>query len=258
MGITVKMDEQSAAEFSRDLQKLADVANETAFDMMKQQGRLLCTDFAFHTQPTGKAPATGRQHKEYLKRWLKAIYRTPQQAYNNLLSVNKGHAIAFLKYWKKRRFNDCEELLNRHGKGNWRWKVSPFDGGKAHKENEKRGLRLVVVLTPGQRSSLNAYLRKVVKHSGFAKSAFAVAAEQLGGSRGIPGWAKKNRSPGRGVIRKERRGATLTIESRVRHGAKALDRTGEARAIKHRTKQMQKLTLRIGKNRMRKASKHLK
>jgi hypothetical protein len=116
----------------------------------------------------------------------------------------------------------------------------------------------VIVLTPGSKSDRTAYIKRMTALSGFAKSAFASAAEQLGGARGIPAWAKKNRAPGRGRITLSRRGVSLMIESKVRHAHHALDRKGEARAIRHRTEQMRKLTIRIGKNRLRKKSRHLK
>lgn len=260
MGIKVKLSKNSEAELSRSIQKLADVCNESALDVMKSQGRLLCTDFAYWTNPRGKSPHDGRAHRDHIKRWIEFIYRTPQQAFNAIkFDANKGVAIAFLKHWKRRKYQECERLLNQHSSGGFRWRVGPFDGGTIHKQHAKSSrLHTVIVLTPGQRSARNAYIRKVTRRSGFAKSGFASAAADLGGTRGIPSWARKNTGPGSGKIVKGPKGVTLSIENRVRHIAPALDRNGERRAIQHRTKQMQKLTKTIGQRRMKRSSKSIK
>lgn len=259
MSVTVKMDASSEAEFSRALQALADAAGTSAGEAMKQQGRLLATDFAYWTKPKGKSPHEGKRHREHIHTWLAQIYVEVPLAVSWLKHMApKGISDRFVRRYKRREFTECERILNSYLTYR-KWRVGPFDGGVLHKAHERTPrLRTVLVLTPGQKSAWKAYLRKVQSRSGFAKSGFAQAAEQLGGTRGIPAWARKNNGPGRGSITHSAKGATLTIENRVRHIAPALDRAGEKNAIKHRVKLMQKLTISIGERRMRKTSKHLK
>lgn len=259
MSVSIKLEPKSEVAFYRALQKMVDVVGETASDVMRQQGRLLCADFSYHCRPRGKSAADAKAHRMHIAEWISYIYRTPQEAFSKLKhDASLPVALQFLRNWKRRNYAECEKILTQHSKASWRWKIGPFDGGKLHKDEEAgKRLSTVLVLIPGQKAARNAYIRKIQARVGFAKSGFASAAEMLGGTRGFPAWVKKNAGPGFGSVTRAPGGRLiLTIENRVRHIRPALDRSGERYAIKFRTKQMQKTTLRIAARKMK--SKNLK
>lgn len=255
--MNVKLTHSSSVELNRAIQRLMDLSNKTVFDVLKQQGRLLCVDFARITRPLGATAQTGRDHKERIKAKIEDVYWTVGKTVE-VLRKEKGdeYAKGLQRMIRQKKYTEAGAMLTRV-LGDSRWRVGDFDNGKLHKQQafRKRIHERLVVLEKG---SLTKYRMQKQKLAGFAKSGFANAAKHLGGTRGIPGFASKQRGPGRGQVRKSKKGVTLTIENRVKHINIAFDKKQEQMAINNRAESAKKLIQRIAKNKMRKASRSIK
>lgn len=255
--MNVKLTHSSSVELNRAIERLVHLTDETVFDVLKQQGRLLCVDFARITRPLGAKADVGKDHKERIKAKIEDVYWTVGKTVE-VLRKEKGdqYAKALRRMIRQNKHNQAGAMLTRV-LGDSRWRVGDFDNGKLHKQQafRKRIHERLVVLEKG---SLTKYRMQKQKLSGFAKSGFANAAKHLGGTRGIPGFVSKQRGPGLGQVRKSKRGVTLTIENRVKHINIAFNEKQERMAIDNRAEAANKLIKRIAQNKMRKASTSIK
>jgi hypothetical protein len=130
--------------------------------------------------------------------------------------------------------------------------IGTFDGGKLHKEqSEQKNVSRRLLVTSYSR--VEAYANKTVRKSGFAKGGFATAARQLGGVRGIPGWATRQKAPGTGTVTGDGRTLTVTMTNLVNYlGAGALKKGDESIAVSNRQKNVTTLLDRIQTNKIKK------
>lgn len=130
--------------------------------------------------------------------------------------------------------------------------VGAFDGGKLHKEQSEQKNVSRRLLVAGY-SRVEAYANKTARMSGFAKGGFATAARQLGGVRGIPGWATRQKAPGTGTVTGDGKTLTVTMTNSVNYlGAGALKKGDESIAVSNRQKNVTILLDRIQTNKIKK------
>lgn len=251
----VEFDKVSDLEMNRAIQRLADAAGKTARDVIVPQSRLFCVDLAYNTRPIGKGASIGAELKRKIAERIDFIYLPIGAAVNMLKEKDEKVAIVFQKALRKRHYSQATALLHRYFPGSW--SVGPFDGGDLHKDQRfKRRVTKRRVVT--EKGKLTAYKRKEVKQAGFAKGGFAAAARDLGGHRGIPGFATRQPAPGNASVTGTGKSLTVRIVNRVRHIRHALDDVGEARAIRHRVKSITKLLRRMGTRRFKSSTHYLK
>lgn len=258
MSVSIQLSAESAAEMNRAIQRLGEVAGKTAEEVITSQARLFCTDLAFCTRPLGKGPGVGKLHAARIESKIRDIYWTVGEAVEAVKKAG-GKKIywQFLKAIRRKNYPQAEAILYRTISGS-RWTVGPFDGGSLHaaqRFRRKLSERMVVL----DKGPLTEYRRREVAQSGFAKAGFAKAAKDLGGSRGIPGFATRHtNAPGKGQANRSGDQITVTIENHVRHIEKAFDSSLEAAATEARKNKITALIKRILTNRAKQASPSLK
>jgi hypothetical protein len=253
----ISVDFQSDAELNRALQRLADASSLTVREVIPAQARLFAADLAFNTRPLGK---TGESQKEGMKRVASRIYGVyppPGAIVNALKEINENLAKGFVRLCARRKFSQAANILNKHLSGGVQYSVGAFDDGKLHRDqkNSKKVRRALVC--PGY-TRVEAYLKREQRLVGYAKGGFATAARDLGGVRGIPGYATRQGAPGKGSVTESKDGITVTLENKVKYIRHALDSHGETRAINFRTRSINAVLKRMMDRRVKSASASLK
>lgn len=253
--MNVEFDQQSDREMNRAIQRLTDAAGKTAKEVLVSQSRLFCADLAYNTRPIGKAASLGQDMKRRIAERIDFIYLPVGAAVNMLKDKNEALAVVFQKAIRRRNYAQASALMNKTFADSWT--VGEFDGGDLHREQrfKRRVRRRMVVVNKGR---ITEYKRQEVKQAGFAKGGFATAARQLGGVRGIPGFATRQTAPGHGSVTGDKRALTVTISNSVRYLRKALDQSAEDRAIRHRVRAINSVLKRMATRRFKSASRSLK
>lgn len=243
------------SELDSSIQKLADAAGTTAREVLPSQMRLFAADLAFNTRPIGKTAASANAGRDKVENRIRFIY--PSVAMMAALLEPHGERVkmAFVSRVKKKEFGGAARILNDIFPSSYT--IGEFDGGELHKKQQfsrRVEKRLVVINYP----KVEAYIREKKKLVGFAKGGFAAAARQLGGVRGIPGFATRQNAPGSGSVTGDGKNLTVTMTNDVDYIEEALDAHGEARAINFRQKAVTLLIKRMMDRKMRSASRSLK
>lgn len=170
---------------------------------VKRSARLATVELAFRTQPYGKSAQVQAKGKAAVERDIRRVYTNPGFAYRR---IKEKHLAAL--FWAVLQAGDIREanaVLRRAGLP----PLEAWDDGAAHQAARDRGRvpdrTTPIALTPAANKRLAAYIKKQQKNVGFAKGGFAACARLLGGTRGIPGWVSRQKSPGRVVDATNRR-----------------------------------------------------
>lgn len=243
------------AELDASIQRLADASGITAREVLPAQMRLFAADLAFNTRPIGKTSAAQKEGQKKVEARIRWVY--PSVAIMADLLERKEERLkkAFIARVKKKEFAGAARILNDVFEGSYT--IGNFDGGELHQKQQfsrRVANRLVVINYP----KVEAYIREKKKLVGFAKGGFAAAARQLGGVRGIPGFATRQNAPGTGSVTGDGKTLTVTMTNGVRYIEDALDAHGEARAIAYRERAVSALIKRMMDRRMKQASRSLK
>lgn len=239
----------------RAIQKLADASGSTVKEVLPSQMRLFATDLAMNTKPIGKDSGGQKKGQAEVEKRILSIYMTVGAAVEALRKSDEKSAHALIRMIRQKKFSEAGGMLSRLLGGSI--SVGPFDGGELHKSqafSRRISKRRVVTDFP----KVNAYIREKKKLVGYAKGGFATAARQLGGVRGIPGYATRQNSPGAGSVSGDGKTLTVTMTNDVRHIREALDAGGEARATAFRTKQINSVLERMMTRKSKSVSRSLK
>lgn len=243
------------AELDSSIQKLADAAGSTVREVLPAQMRLFASDLAMNTRPVGKtasAADSGRINVEKRIRW---VYCSVGMMADLLEPYGERVKKGFIARVKKKEYAGAARMLNDIFPSTYT--IGEFDGGTLHKDQQftrKVTKRLVVT----NYSKVEAYIREKKKLVGFAKGGFAAAARQLGGTRGIPGFASRQNAPGTGGVTGDGKTLTVTMTNDVRYIKNALDAHGEARAIAFRQRAVVAVIKRMMDRKMRESSRSLR
>lgn len=243
------------AELDSAIQKLADAAGSTAREVLPAQMRLFAADLAFNTRPIGKTAAAQKAGQINVEKRIRWVYCSVGMMADLLEPYGERVKKGFIARVKKKDFVNAARILNDIFPSTYT--IGEFDGGKLHKEQQfsrKVTKRLVVINHP----KVEAYIREKKKLVGFAKGGFAAAARQLGGVRGIPGFATRQNAPGSGSVAGDGRTLTVTMTNAVKYIEDALDAHGEARAIEHRQKSVVAIIKRMMDRKLRQSSRSLR
>ena len=250
MNINLRADERSMRELNLALNRLAESTGKTLKEVLPSQMRLLATDLAFVTYPKGKGTKDNADHQKKIKGRIAEVYPHIGTIVNQLKEIEPKVVGRFTKYMASRQYGQAKLILDKY-MPNMNITIGAFDGGALHKEqmNKRRVARRH--LTTGY-NRVEAYANKIVKRSGFAKGGFATASRQLGGVRGIPGFATRQNAPGSGSITGDGKTLTVTIVNGVNHLKYALKPRDESFAVSNRQKNVTILLDRIQTNKIKK------
>jgi hypothetical protein len=229
----------SENELKAAIQKLADASKKPIEQELKKQMRLFAVDLAANTNPAGAGDAAKAKGDENISKRIKSIYYDLGVGYEILEMHKEGYGAAFLSMVKKRKFSEAAGFLSKFSRK--KFTIGRFDGGKLHRDQRfSRGRvknRMIVL----NFKAVEAYIKKVQRTVGFAKGGFAAAARQLGGPRGIPGFASRQKAPGTGAVTGAGNTLSVTMTNGVRHIRLALTAAGEAKAMDFRRRQIEKV-----------------
>lgn len=254
--IKARLDKSDEARFRAAIQKLVALSDTPVKDILAQQGRLFVVDAARFTERYGNTAAAGRQHKIDVRKTLNFIYMRPLNV-AKMISKAAGEATGrrFSNYIRRRNVASAQALVDKFlGGSGYTIEVGMWDGGALHKSmltqaGYKR--RLVVM----DYTNVGKYIRKKVANVGAVKAGWAKAAEQLGGSRGIPAYAKKgHRTRGTGKVEGTGDKCTLTITNHSRY---VLENTTAPKLWKLRTKNIEKVVERMVKREAQKITSRI-
>ena len=243
------------SELDRSIQRLADAAGSTVKEVLPAQMRLFAADLAFNTRPRGKTAGAQKEGQERVERRISTVYPSVGMMADMLGQKEERLKGAFIALIKKKKYAQAANLLNDIFSSTFT--VGEFDGGKLHKEQQfTRRVDKKLVVT--NYTKVNQYTRETKKRVGFAKGGFATAARQLGGVRGIPGFATRQNAPGTGSVTGDGRTLTVTMTNGVKYIEDALDAHGEAVAISYREKAVTAVIRRIMARKTRSASRSIR
>jgi len=243
------------AELDSAIQKLADASGSTVREVLPAQMRLFAADLSFNTRPRGKTAAAQKEGQAKVEARIGTIYPSVGMMADLLGNKEDRLKTTFIALVKKRKFTEAAKLLNDVFSSSYT--VGEFDGGELHRKQQfsrRVDKRLVVV----NFAKVNQYIREKKKLVGFAKGGFAAAARQLGGVRGIPGFATRQNAPGSGSVSGDGKTLTVTMTNSVRYIADALDKHGEEVAIAYRQKAVSAVIKRMMSRKMKQSSRSLK
>jgi hypothetical protein len=251
MNLKIEINSFAMNELNVTLNRLAESTGKTLQEVLPSQMRLLATDLAYVTYPKGKGSADNVNHQAKIQGRIRDVYPRPGTIVNELKNKDTRLGVAFSLMLQKRQYSKAKQLTDRH-LPNMGLSIGSFDGGELHKaqsEQKRVTKRLLVPLY----TRVEAYTKKTMKMSGYAKGGFATASRQLGGVRGIPGWATRHRSPGTGTITGDGKTLTVTMINHVKYLSEfALQSYDERAAVSNRKRNITKLLDRIQTNKIKK------
>lgn len=254
MEINVKADPFDLARLNQNFNTLAEETGKTLKEVLVPQMRLLASDLAYMTSPKGKSTQDNKKAMENIMSRISAIYPHTGVVVKILQQKNPGVAGKFAGFVTTRKVASAQKILNEY-LPELNIKIGPFDGGalhQAHRNQKKITQRLLVA----GYTRVTAYAKKTARKAGFAKGGFATAAKQLGGVRGIPGFATSQKSPGTGTVTGEGKTLTVTITNGVKYIRDALTPADESQAINHRRRQVESVFLTIQNRKIKRAMRN--
>ena len=250
----MRLDPKSMQELNQAISSLAAASRTTVEEVLPAQMRLLATDLARNTNPMLKKGETPDAAKEKVKARIYEIYVHRGTAIKLLRQKGDRTANAFLNAVNSGNYSQAAAILNRGAIGRGNFSVGRFDGGALHKQQKftKSVRRKMVVI---DYESVETYVKAKQKLVGFAKGGFATAARELGGVRGIPGFATRQNAPGRGHVSKAGDGLSVTLENQVPYLREALNKTGEENALISRKRNVDSVVKAMMSRKMKKIFK---
>lgn len=253
----IDLSTSSAQELDRAIQRLADASGEVVKDTLTKQARLLCVDFALNTRPLEKGKGGKEKAEENIKNKILSIYVPVGVGFEILETHKVGYGAAFLRMIKAGNTGQAALYLSKYSRKNFT--VGMFDGGTLHKEQAFKGRTSKRMIVLNFDSAVKKYIKTIIKRVGYAKGGFATAARELGGTRGIPGFASRHTSaPGKGTVEGNGKTLIVTIENGVKYARLALTPEKEEKALDFRKRQIESVLGRMMTSRARSVSSSLR
>jgi len=236
MSLGINLKSTDMAKLNRELNRLAEQTGKTLKDVLPAQMRLLAADLAYVTYPKGKGSQDNADHIKKIRSRIAAIYPPVGFVVNLLKKENEGAAGKFAELVTKRQYTKAQAITDKY-LPSWNLTVGAFDGGESHRTQSDQKTITKRICVPGY-TRVTAYANSIARKSGFAKGGFATAARQLGGVRGIPGWATRQKSPGTGKAMGD--GVKMSVEmvNSVDYLRQAMKPNDEAAAVANRARQV--------------------
>lgn len=214
----ITFDIKDEETISRALSSFAAATGRSMVDQIIAAARLVSVSLATSTQPygLGKNVHTGMQDKIAVQ--INRVFRTPPSVFSELERKDEWSANLF---WKAYKYNDeslMQDVMNANGI-NLSVAASPSPElhakARTKKGNVHKNYRARQLVT--QEFALDWYILRKKSMAGFAKAAWAKAADACGGHRGIPAWASSEHpsAPGGARITRDPVRPSVIIENHV-------------------------------------------
>ena len=219
-------------------------------EVLESEGRIAAISLAKSTQPFGTGTDAKDMGERAVIRDVAKVYASLGSVFSKLPTLGEGDAAQFWKLIKLGRFEAAMDIIRKTNSPFGGIRIGPFDGGSLHAQARNQRTGRVSQKNPSlivsESGQLSDYMKKKMELVGFAKSAWASVARQLGGIRGLrapklPGgdrditanWITRKSAPGT-VERRygDAKRPTLTLRSQVRYADNVLSRTQITNAIR--------------------------
>ncbi len=197
---------------------------------LRQEARLTAVALAFQTQPFGdNSQAAGIAATATD---IRRVYITPGQAYDDL---DPKAQPGFWKAVSARAWDRAQRILRRSARNFSSTQIQPFDGGAAHRQLRNNQGRIPksqkAVMIVQDAAKLKSYVDSETKKVGFGKGGWAACAQALGGTRGIPGWVSRQKSPGTVAERYHTAISSVVMTNEVPYASEIITAAGKADAL---------------------------
>ena len=204
------------------VERLRAMARDTGADFLAEiirAGRLCAVSCARSTQPYGNDAAAHNLGKAAVEKDIRKLFVIPTSMYA-ILKL-KSPALA-AKFWKARSNSNSEAMRQALVEAGYNLQISLLPTASIHDSArdakghvKSRGARQMVT----EAGALAAYIRIRQKRVGFAKAGWSRAAEQCGGTRGIPAWASSQQPAAQGsaVVHPDPLKPKVTLSNTVRY-----------------------------------------
>jgi hypothetical protein len=258
--IFLKPDERSVAAFTYALNHWALESGKTFKEVLPPQIRLLAVDFAYVTQPKGRHEGALKEVQGRIEGLVRSLYWPVGELIEWVRKADPtiaGDVVALMARKTAKSYQQAQKLLNESNLGAT-FMVGKFDGGQHHKRSRfkksKRRLNSIIMVCPVYRP-VEAYIKRKQKLVGFAKGGFAAAARELGGTRGIPGWVTRQKSPGGATVSGDGSDLRVSFWTEVRYIRVAFRRGDESAATGNRVNNITALLKRVQDRKLKRRRK---
>lgn len=232
--------------FNRAMEEYEKAVNKSWPEILRQQGRLLAVNLATETQPWGSSGEAQRVGKNAVLRDVGRVFAASNGMYERLKEKSLQVARAYWSCMNVGRQDRAERILQANGidavhakKPDPSLHIARRDK-RGHVRAKKNQFPAAIIF---EARKITTYANQVARRVGTGKAGWAQCAEELGGARGIPQWAKKNRSSSVGGVEDKSssfNNPSITIENRVRYIANLCSKSAISRAVRIQREKMEK------------------
>jgi hypothetical protein len=243
---------KAKANFGKAVAKLRNMKRQirrTAGEVLESEGRIVAIALAKSTQPFGTGSEAKDMGERAVARDIAKVYASLGDVFSKLPTLGLGDAAQFWKLIKTGKTEAAMDLIRQSGARFAGIRIGPFDGGALHRQARNSHTGRVNQTAPSlivsDSGPLKSYVQSKINFVGYAKSAWAAVARQLGGTRGLRGprlsggerditanWITRKR--GEGTVHREydTPRARLTLRSSVRYARNVLSDSAFRNAIR--------------------------
>ena len=211
--------------------------------VLVEEGRLLAVALAKYTQPFGLGPDAEKKGEGAIIRDYHRVYPAlaAQFIINRVAHIArpKDKDAAASRIAKYVRAGDTKSITKMLGDMRIARQGTEADP-KYHADRWRSGKLKggVAQIVPDQ-ASVQKLIDQAKVLSGFAKSGWATCAQKLGGTRGIPAWARRAQAPGQIIDNTDADPPVLTLVNKVNYTNYVLSDSGMSAAIRERATKIQ-------------------
>lgn len=197
--ISMEVNQRDLLDFENTLVEFAAIKRKSMAEVLRAQARLVAVNLAWNTQPYGLDANARNVGERAVLRDVGRVYRSLDVVFGQIARTSYKQAQAFYAAAMKGDLSTAKRILREVGLLDYLGAdIGKLDPGLHDTLRNNRGR--VRTRTPRQivtdPKKLVALQRKLLAHVGTAKSSWASCAAQLGGMRGIPHWATRNKAGG--------------------------------------------------------------
>lgn len=238
--IQIRVDD---SRLQRSLTELSILTRRDIRGILRQEARLFCVALAKYTQPFGLDKKAKEKGETAVRRDILKVYGTASWAFDEIESISENAARAVVKYIREKNYIEAEKVLKRFKIMIPLKKFNPKFHKKRFVQGRLKGSEKSQIVVDEKK--LKKYIRQKLKRVGFAKSGWASCAKFLGGTRGIPAWARRNQGPCMVLNRsRQRNNPHFILVNAINYTSRVLSQSGMRGAMNER---VFKLRIRIDK-----------
>jgi len=243
--LNIKEDLRGKKQLAEALNALYMLSDKPLKEIMREQGRLLAVDLAMWTHVVGNKPVIGKMQKAAIERSIQRSYKSTKKVMGAVAKKGgRKAADRFKKYLMAKNVSKAQSMIDEMGVrvsdnpwGNRPIKLMMFDGGIVH--YKRRSSRLMNA--PSINYAVLDYHRVVEfiireeKKAGQLKAGWAEAAKDLGGTRGIPAYAraKNHKTKGAGKIKGNKNSCVVTVANMANYAESSTVDHKKALSLRH-------------------------